>query len=444
MTTHLNQKNSFGDLHLNVIQSGLCVRCGLCVASCPVQVIGFTADSYPCLSGKCIDCGICVNCCPGGEVDFAKLSQTTFGVDYNFESYTGYVENSYIAYAGNESVRNAGASGGVVTGLLVYLLENQMIDGAFITGMDPEKPWEAMGLLATTSEEIVKAARSKYLVTPSMEALSLLQTSTGKYAVVGLPCQIHGLRKLEQVNPAFSARIAYRFGLFCHYNLEPNAAAEAIKLKGIEPSNISQFDFRGGAWPGRFIVTLKNGGIIPMYSISPKTVLNVMFQLYGAKPCLMCTDAMSEFADLSFGDFYAGDYHGELAAMQRSTLVFQRSKIGYEILKQANESGAIELKNFPEAQISGRNIHMARQKKAKAISLIEYRLRKGDPVPDYHFAFKGKPGFYLPLMIKSSFSYIIRKPIARRLIMKFIFSSFAWSLEWFIVIRNRFLNIFRE
>ncbi|MDP3694898.1 MAG: coenzyme F420 hydrogenase/dehydrogenase beta subunit N-terminal domain-containing protein, partial [Desulfocapsaceae bacterium] len=195
---------SFEQLDQHVIVQGLCVRCGLCVGVCPVSALGFNDDGYPQLIGKCTGCEFCNSCCPGGDVDFPALSRRVYGVDYDPLSLQGYVENMYVAYPGDSAVREAGASGGLVTGLLLYLLAKKKIDGAVVAGMDPEKPYCTKGVLATTAEEIIAAARSKYSVTPSMDVLQFLRRSKGRFAVVGLPCQIQGLRKLEKVDPGLS------------------------------------------------------------------------------------------------------------------------------------------------------------------------------------------------------------------------------------------------
>ncbi len=57
--------------------------------------------------------------------------------------------------------RMAGASGGLTTGLLVYLLEKKEIDGAIVVDMDPEKGYLTKGFLATTVEEIRNAAQGQ-------------------------------------------------------------------------------------------------------------------------------------------------------------------------------------------------------------------------------------------------------------------------------------------
>jgi coenzyme F420 hydrogenase subunit beta len=428
---------SFEQLDQHVIVQGLCVRCGLCVGVCPVLALGFNDDGYPQLIGKCTGCEFCNSCCPGGDVDFPALSRRVYGVDYDPLSLQGYVENMYVAYPGDSAVREAGASGGLVTGLLLYLLAKKKIDGAVVAGMDPEKPYCTKGVLATTAEEIIAAARSKYSVTPSMDVLQFLRRSKGRFAVVGLPCQIQGLRKLEKVDPGLSAKIYCLFGLYCHCNLERNAPKEAIEVKGIDLADVARFDFRGGAWPGRFQVTKKDGAVISLYSINPTTVLNVLFRLYGAKRCFLCVDALAEYADLSFGDFWAHDYTGTLAEMERCTLVSQRTQTGASLLQEAVADGAIILQRLPEERASKRILNMARGKKQKAWAQLISRAGDNEAIPRYHFDIPEPSSKAKRSLFMFFFYSLLRGIRLRKFILKIFFSPVGGVIDYLNLRRKR-------
>ena len=44
-----------------------CLRCGGCVAVCPVTALDLTEHGIKC-SGDCTDCSICINFCPVGAM----------------------------------------------------------------------------------------------------------------------------------------------------------------------------------------------------------------------------------------------------------------------------------------------------------------------------------------------------------------------------------------
>jgi coenzyme F420 hydrogenase subunit beta len=420
----MNSTNTFDfdALQRNVIAKGLCTRCGVCAGVCPVGIIGKDEDGYPIVTGNCISCNKCNLCCPGGDVDFPLLSKQIFGTGYDPLSLTGYVEEMYIANSINNGVREAGSSGGVVTALLLYLLGTGKIQGAIVVGMDEKKPYLSKGILATTADEILAAAGSKYSITPSMEVLSLLRKKEGRFAIVGLPCQIHGLRKLMEVDPQLSGKIYCILGLFCNCNLEPFAAKEAIEIKGIGLADVGRFDYRGGTWPGRFQVTKRNGDKIHLNSLTIKFTMNIMFRLFGARRCYLCVDALAEYADISFGDFWAHDYIGKLAENERCTLVYQRTSVGMTILQDALKNEVIQLQTLPQQRNSIRILNMTREKKQRALLLIWQKSKHGIPIPDYHFEIK-KPSFSeRRILFIHHFYNLIIKLHLRKPIVKMLFS----------------------
>jgi len=423
-------KIHFSQLQEKVIDRGLCARCGVCAGVCPVRVIRFDADRFPILDGRCTSCGFCFRSCPGAEVDFPGLSQQLFGAGYDPGDLQGYTENLFVAHPIDNAVRFGGASGGLVTGLLLYLLDKGAIDGALVVRMDPAQPYRSQGFLATTAEEIRNAAQSKYCLTPSMEILAELRGKKGKYAVVALPCQIHGLRKLETVDPRLAGKIAYIFGLYCNCNLNPNGHVEAIEACGIRLDDVARFDFRGGGWPGGFFVKKRDGREVHLHpSIIIKDVMNIMFRLFGGKRCYLCIDALAEYADLSFGDFWAIDYAGSLADLERCTLVSQRTPRGLQLLQQAEADGLIALHTLPKARASKRILNMARGKKSRSFVRLRRMAGKGIPVPDYHCP--------IPVPTATAFRkerlyrlfFLFRGPRARRLFLKIMFSPVGAFLD---------------
>ncbi len=416
---------SFSELSTGVISVGLCTRCGLCAGVCPVRVISLDKDNYPVLRGKCVDCGFCSNCCPGADVDFPLLFQRVFQADYDSENLHGHVERLGVAYANLEPIRSIGTSGGLVTALLVSLLENEKIDGALVAGFHPDNPCQMSGVLATTSEEIKNAAGSKYCLTSSLEALQLIRRRKGKYAVVGLPCQVQGLRKLEQVDPSLFRKIYCIFGLYCHCNMEPHVQLDVLRTCHIDPDNVARFDFRGGGWPGGFQVQLKDSTTVPLHTTLYTTQLNILFKIYGAKRCYMCVDALSEFADLSFGDFWAHDYTGEYANYTQATLLSQRTPLGMKIVQEAIDDGAISFHSLPRERASKRITNMAKGKKGRSMVRIGRRKKTGQAYPHYHFQSltpSAKARRHERIL---RFFSLFRGSVARKIVLRFLFSRAA-------------------
>ncbi len=421
---------NFTELHQKIIDRGLCTRCGTCAGVCPVRVIKFDELNFPRLDGHCTSCGFCTQCCPGADVDYPALSKRLFNDEYDPADLQGYTENLFVAHPVNEGIRSEGSSGGLVTGLLVYLLEKGEIDGALVVAMDQEYPYRTRGVLATTVDVILAAAQSKYCLTPSMEVVQYQRKKKeGRYAVVALPCQIHGLRKMEQVDPKLAGKISYIFGLYCNCNLNPNGHLEAIQACDIELSDVARFDFRGGGWPGGFFVTKKDGSKVPLHSINIKNVMNVMFRLFGSERCYLCTDALAEYADLSFGDFWAFDYSDEVAKLEHCTLVSQRTLSGIQLLSQANAEKEIVMHPLPLERASKRILSMSRGKKTRSFVRHQRLEKKGHPVPEYHCDLPGLSMEARRNDLMYRFFSLFRGPRLRRMVLRILFSRTGVVLD---------------
>ena len=325
----------------------------------------------------------------------------------------------------------------MVTALLVYLLQTGKIEGAVVAGSSPDDPCQMKGILATSIDQIKDAAQSKYCLTASMQVLQDVRRRNGKFAVVGLPCQVQGIRKLMMADPLIRKKIACVFGLYCHCNMEPDVHIDVLKTCGFDPADITRFSFRGGDWPGGFQIINKQGQEIPLHSTLYTTILNVLFRLYGARRCYLCVDALSEFADISFGDFWAHDYNGKLRDLERCTLVSQRTSIGQQILSEAEQTGAIRLYQIPVERFSKRILNMAGRKRNRSLARI-VRLRKnGRMAPDYHFSFPDPSirARYQDFLLRLTF--LFRKKLITNVLLKLLFSDVMIYFERFNLLRKR-------
>jgi len=124
-----------------------------------------------------------------------------------------------MGYATDHSMRWTGQSGGLVTALLVFALEEGLIDGAVVTRMSKSDPLSPETVVAESKKEILNASKSKYCPVPLNVAVKEVLKKNGKYAIVGIPCQIHGIRKLEMIESKLKNKIILHLGLFCSHTL---------------------------------------------------------------------------------------------------------------------------------------------------------------------------------------------------------------------------------
>lgn len=159
----------FDNLNSDVIKEGACVLCGVCEFVCPTDLIEIS-NKKPVKPGKCEEgCNACYVTCPHTYM-VKELSNQSSSINVPLGNYI------YIKKAKSESNAISGQDGGVVSTILVYLLENNIMDKAFVVKEDENKPTKPVPQLAGNIVDVLKSARTKYSIAPiTFKALKKLK-----------------------------------------------------------------------------------------------------------------------------------------------------------------------------------------------------------------------------------------------------------------------------
>jgi len=348
------------------IDPRFCTFCGTCVGICPNNAL-VARDGHILLRGKCDSCGLCYKFCPGIEIDLPLMSNNLFD-DSNPDAYFGHYHSIWVAHSMDSKVRSNASSGGVVTSLLVYLLDAGKIDGAIVVGIHPQRAWDYDVKIARTREEIYEASQSKYKQIPLNTILKKINQLDGKYAIVGLPCHIHGIRKLQIARSKDACKIHYCIGLYCGFNMHYQATEDLINKLGVKKKDIISLQYRGGVHPGGFLLKTQNSE-----KLLDKSYYNVYNLLYVPSRCLLCMDLTNELADISVGDIWLEKYTGGWSS------VIIRSKDGHAIFTEALEKGYLNSDAISRDDLSRSHAHLLKHKKENAAIRLKYSAIK----PDY-------------------------------------------------------------
>ncbi len=374
-----------------VYPGGLCMGCGVCAAACPAGAIHVAIDRRRGLwrpivdETACTSCGQCLRVCGGVEVDFPKLARQFLG-DSAGHGLVGVHRACYFAHAIDDGVRYQSTSGGLVTALLLYALDQDLVDAALVVRMSDHNPLEPEAVLAATAEEVVEACGSKYCPTTLARPLREIAERDGRFAVVGLPCHMHSIRKWEAVWPAVRRNVRFHFGILCAANATFLGTEYFLRRHGIDPRDVDEMRYRDKGWPGSITVRAR-GGAEKVFSrrFSKETgfrdeqIFRSAFQLDFRMPrCLMCPDLYAELADISFGDAWHPDYLGKDTVGK--SLVIARTAEADDLLHRAAEAGAVDLTpTDAEAALASQNV----AGKASVASRLRARRRLRRTVPDY-------------------------------------------------------------
>ena len=364
----------------DVIRHDLCNRCGSCVGLSGGKIVfSDRAGKYLPLIKEPLDhetSKLVWQACSGKGFDFPKQKLSIFG---NSEG----ALNHYIGYATDPDIRLNSASGGIISSILIWLLEKKMIDGAVVLGMSEKEPWFTRPFIAKTREEIMEAAQSKYIISSVNEILPEIGAFKGTLAYIGLPGQVQSIRLLQQIDHPWVRSIRYIFGPFYGNTLHFSSVVSFLRSFGVKDYRlINKLYFRYGEWPGNMRVELADGRIFEL----PKFHANYLIPFHILKNSLLCTDLTNEFTDISGGDAWAPDYEQRGKGF---SLVISRSTAGQDILDRMTQEGKLNLEPVSADKALEMHSHGYDLKKRGAFIRMKYRNWAGKPNPDYGYEVKG-------------------------------------------------------
>jgi coenzyme F420 hydrogenase subunit beta len=361
----------FADLVAEVQNKGICGKCGGCVAFCSAgefNALRVAEDGSPVMvdESKCLQCGICYLICPQIKALDAELREKM-----GWKAPIGPYRKFVSARARASRIRRAATDGGVVTALLDYALKKDLVQAAVVSRRTG--PFSREPMVATNSADLIQAAGSHFEESHTVHAVgarystfspgvrevkSLGKRDVHKIALVGTPCQIFTIRKMQLLNVLPADSIVLTVGLLCmetfSFGAKSRRALEkklSVKLGQIRKLNIKD----------DVIVTSARNRTIHI----PFDVMDEF-----ARPaCLACSDFANEYADISCGGLGSPDGY---------TTTILRTTAGETLYNRALHDGAIEELRFNNAdlrrnaatEVTAKIVAATRRKQARAVKRI--------------------------------------------------------------------------
>ncbi|RLG32839.1 hypothetical protein DRN97_06420 [Methanosarcinales archaeon] len=291
-----------------------CILCGLCTRVCD-QLVGVSAINvinrgveraigtpYRELSDDCIGCGSCALVCPTEAIRMEKNIYPITGEDIREiedRFLEGERDEELGVYrelvAGKASVQ--GQDGGMVTSLLISGLENKFFDAVLV--VQREDGYKAKAVVVEDVEGIKSARGTKYLRVPMMSKLEeALKEEKRRIAVVGTPCEVRAVRKIQQqwdLEQEFPGTEITLLGLFCFESFDYEGLKEDTKRKfGVDLDKAEKTQITRG----KYIVTANGKD----YSCDVRAFEDVV-----REGCSFCDDFVSRLADISIGSVGSPD-----------------------------------------------------------------------------------------------------------------------------------------
>lgn len=376
-----------------------CSRCGLCASLCPSKSIEMR-ETIPTLVGKCNNCGICYLGCPRSFYPQSEIKNRWFGKETTLiEKRVGVHADRFTTRSLNNDVFEGATNGGASTELLIYLLEKKII-GAVLhleaIHKDSFICHHARPLISTRPEDVLKGQHSKQHITPMLQALGRISVYKN-YAILGLPCHVHAIRKLQLVRedhrlrdifPALAQQadrllenLKFILSINCFMNPKHGALDKVFDHYGIREQDIIKF--AETARPGLY--QLLNEGKGYMWFASDE-IMTRDGKTYGFRygkfldetlhtGCPLCmSDIVAKEADISIGVTASELKMNEYGYNS----IFVRNSELDTILKQMIRDGRISKR--PMWENKGKNIRR----------IVETVLPNRDVLNFHHYVKTGK------------------------------------------------------
>jgi coenzyme F420 hydrogenase subunit beta len=425
----------FWELERAVIDAGRCVQCGVCIAACPSDSLGIGADDLPKLVKMCTGCSLCWDFCPRGGLRYEALGEVMAGGQTD-EQWTlnggvaavsphpltatrctgtrpsalergGTAAADPVIPRDEESRRLQGnghsnghdhrrrdsletarerftarvrssipgvQDGGVVSALLIELLESGEIDGALVAKPSEREPWKGVAHLAQTREDVIACAGSFYNQTLALGHLDLKKydlPAKPRIALVGTPCEVQGLRAMQQRPFYWGASkvdaVVLTVALLCTkgFDYEGLMLREIQAHRGISLQDIDKIDIIRGK--------------LYLYDGEGATLLEEPIRdFHGAalKGCDECADFLGVAADISVGSVGSEDsYSSVLIWTDAGCSAFQHVAPHLEI-RELDRPQAIEKLDALDKSVAFKNLRRSYDPNAPLFIDYEEHLRE--------------------------------------------------------------------
>ena len=387
-----------------VIRKGICTGCGACVAlssNKQAEMLAEKAGPVPSFPHEENLPEWTWDACPGKGINYPSLYQIQYG-SYPDNWLVGHIEKARTGYSGNPDIRKAGASGGVITQVLLHLLKTKQIDGAILAKQGTPTPLEARAVICTTPEEILACAQSVYIPVSMLDILRDLPADK-TYAITCLPEQSAALRMLQHQNFAPAKQIKYILGPYTGTALEPAAIDCYLRSNRVPKSDpVVSLKWRAGEWPGYLEIKTQEGRVLK----SPKVYYNFLIPFFVTTTSLQSMDFANEFADLAVGDAWSPAFEKERGG---HSVIVTRSAAMEAIIQEMIQQNLLDTEEIDPAKASDMHGHMIDFKKRGGYIRNRWKKAFGRKAPDYGMQPEDIPtGRYIAEMVISSLFFFAR------------------------------------
>ena len=334
------------ELYEEVIETGLCTGCAGCVVTCPHDVIGYEHEEGKyipfhieeelgldnCIHGE-KGCTTCTRACPRFRKWEESADMHLFGRTREPDEMSGIWRQLLLTRAVDTEEHSKGQDGGFVSAMLIWLLKNDYIDGALVSGVEDDDKWKAKPAVVTNREEVLATAGSRYTYCANPLALpEAKEKGLSRLALVGMGCQTSSPpvmwdRKAGKVSKPF----LFTIGLLCSKTFDDAIFPELFEVKyRLKKEDMVKMNIKVA-----FQIWMKDGSF---HEIDLKECHG-----WTRTGCKNCPDFAAEHSDIATGG---------IGKDNDWTLTIVRTELGEEVIKRMIADNVIIARPAQEDEVA--------------------------------------------------------------------------------------------
>lgn len=327
----------------DVVEGHLCTGCGMC-AYLSVDSLEMQDEidygRRPVLKNTAIPVNTSaelLNCCPGAKLDRLPTQPDNIRA---LEKGWGNVYEVWEAFATDPQIRHAGSSGGVITALSLYCLEQENMAQVLHTKADPQMPYLNTTACSSNKEQLMEGTGSRYAPSSPCEKLDSIENANAPCVFIGKPCDVAAVHKARTLKPKLNQNLGAVISFFCAGVPSTSGTLKLMRNQGVsDKKTVQSLRYRGNGWPGLWTVRYKEDAQIKQQQL---TYAQSWGELQKDRQwrCYICPDHIGEFADIAIGD----PWYREIQTNDDGrSMIVVRTERGRQIVKAAAETGYIVL-----------------------------------------------------------------------------------------------------
>jgi coenzyme F420 hydrogenase subunit beta len=283
----------------------------------------------------------CLSICPGYSVDGylatgKPVEKTEADLKY------GPALEIWEGHATDPEIRYAASSGGALTALALYCLENEKMEFVHHAAKDEAKPYTNTTVQSRNRAELLSRTGSRYAPASPCEGLGWIEESGGPCVFIGKPCDAAATAKLCQQRPALDKKIGLILTFFCAGTPSTAGTLNLIHGAKAQAEEVDAVRYRGNGWPGEFRVSYKSRTRHVSITRAPGQSASIGLIV------VILSDGTGQVADIACGDAWH-EYSGN--GNHGLSLIIIRTERGRELFHRAVKAGYLTVKPSSTAKV---------------------------------------------------------------------------------------------